>query len=294
MEKHAYMIMAHHRPDLLQLLISAIDDKRNDIFIHIDNKSDMLCEQFYAKNAKLIFINRQNINWAGYSQVNCELRLLEEAVKYGHHSYYHLMTGASYPLQNQDTLHAFFDKHFGYEFVGFDNELDYSDRARYYYLFSEYGKLTGLKGRMISLIRSGFVLLQKMFCVDRLKNKGIIIKKGVAYWSITEDLAVYILSQKKLISDIFYKTIWCDEVFVQTLVHNSSFREKVFNLESEYDGALRESAWPSNISGDHPGWNFLLQDLDYLLKSNRLFALKFESPDGVKLIKKIRIAKKIY
>ena len=35
MNKHAYMIMAHHRPDLLQLLINSLDDERNDIIVHI-------------------------------------------------------------------------------------------------------------------------------------------------------------------------------------------------------------------------------------------------------------------
>ncbi len=38
MNKHAYMIMAHHRPDLLQLLINSLDDERNDIIVHIDKK----------------------------------------------------------------------------------------------------------------------------------------------------------------------------------------------------------------------------------------------------------------
>ena len=46
MNKHAYMIMAHHRPDLLQLLINSLDDERNDIIVHIDKKSNMKPEQF--------------------------------------------------------------------------------------------------------------------------------------------------------------------------------------------------------------------------------------------------------
>ena len=36
--KHAYLIMAHHEFEVLGKLIQAIDDKRNDIFIHFDAK----------------------------------------------------------------------------------------------------------------------------------------------------------------------------------------------------------------------------------------------------------------
>lgn len=36
--KHAYLIIAHNEFDLLQKLISVLDDERNDIFIHIDKK----------------------------------------------------------------------------------------------------------------------------------------------------------------------------------------------------------------------------------------------------------------
>lgn len=36
--KHAYLIIAHNEFELLKLLIDRIDDARNDIYIHIDQK----------------------------------------------------------------------------------------------------------------------------------------------------------------------------------------------------------------------------------------------------------------
>ena len=33
--KHAYLILAHHEPEVLQLLLTALDDARNDIFLHM-------------------------------------------------------------------------------------------------------------------------------------------------------------------------------------------------------------------------------------------------------------------
>ena len=36
--KHAYLIMAHNEPYILERLLKLIDDKRNDIYLHIDKK----------------------------------------------------------------------------------------------------------------------------------------------------------------------------------------------------------------------------------------------------------------
>ncbi|CAK7080896.1 MAG: hypothetical protein PARBB_03974 [Parabacteroides distasonis] len=38
MSKHAYLIMAHNEPIILNKLLLLIDDERNDIFIHYDKK----------------------------------------------------------------------------------------------------------------------------------------------------------------------------------------------------------------------------------------------------------------
>ena len=97
-----------------------------------------------------------------------------------------------------------------------------------------------------------------------------------------------ILKQEKKVKDMYVHTICCDEVFVQTIAYNSEFRNKIYNLENEYDGCLRELAWPSNISGIHPGWNFSQKDLEYLLNSKRLFAMKFEASDSIDVIQAIK------
>lgn len=98
--KNAYLIMAHHRPDLLHELIVALDDPRNDIYIHIDIKAKNLIWDLAAEKAKVIRIPSLSVNWGGYTQVNCEYRLLKAALQDGHHDYYHLMTGVTYPIRH--------------------------------------------------------------------------------------------------------------------------------------------------------------------------------------------------
>ena len=287
-DRHAYMIMAHHRADLLQLLLDALDDERNDIIVHLDAKSKLEPKQFSVKKAKLIFTGRINVKWAGYSQVDCTFNLLKAALRMGSHSYYHFLTGANYPLWNQNYIHEFFKEHEGKEFIGFDNEMNFDIRTRYYIPFSEYGKLIGVRGKLVGFIRNVSISIQKVFSVDRNKNHSWKIKKGVAYFSITEQLANYIVSKEEDMKKLLKHTIWCDEIFVQTIAYNSDFRKNLYNVENEFDGCLREFAWPSNIEGTHPGWNYSMKDLDFLLNSKRIFAMKFESPDGIETINEIR------
>lgn len=287
-EKHAYMIMAHHRPDLLQELLDAIDDPRNDIIIHIDKKSAMDPSIFHVNKARMYFVDRMNVNWGGYTQIECEYKLLKKAVDVGTHSYYHFLTGVNYPLWNQDYIHLFFANNYGKEFIGFHNERDYSIRLKYYIPFSEFGKVHGISGTAILYFRKLCVVLQKVLLMNRIKNNPLIIKKGCAYFSITEGLAKEIIKNEKKIEKMMKHTLCCDEVFVHTIAFNSKYREQIYNLEDEWEGSMREFAWPSNIGEERPGCNYLMRDLDYLLNSKRLFAMKFESEEGMDLIREIK------
>lgn len=286
--RHAYLIMAHHRPDLLKRLISALDDKRNDIFLHIDLKSDMKPEEFKTKNAGIYFVKQMDVHWAGYSQVECEYRLLEAAVNNNKYDYYHLLTGASYPLWNQDYLHQFFDDHAGINFVGFDNKNDFSERARYYFFASEYGKPQGIKGKSIYLIRYLLLLIQKLFRVNRLNRyPELQIKKGIAYWSITQELSEFVIERKEFIRKLLGHTLCGDEIFVQTLVYNSNFYKKVYDNKNEIRGSGRISTWGLEKAEKYDfidQTSLRIEDVDALLKSKSLFAFKFEGDDGIKLI----------
>lgn len=39
LDRHAYCIMAHGNWQQLQLLVTLIDDRRNDIYLHVDEKA---------------------------------------------------------------------------------------------------------------------------------------------------------------------------------------------------------------------------------------------------------------
>lgn len=285
--RHAYLIMAHHRLDLLQELVSSLDHVSNDIFIHVDKK----CKEqrsIETKYSKIVFVKRKDVRWGGFSQIKCELDLLNTAVKSNQkYAYYHLLTGVSYPIKPQDYILDFFEANDGFEFVGFDNEKDYSKRVKYYYLFSELGKVSSRFDEQKKKFRDKAIRFQKRIGINRLRNSNYQIKKGSAYWSITEKFAKYILSKHKEINKMYKHTLCCDEVFVQTLLFNSPFREKVYCFSDEYIGSCVAMAWKKFTSVKREGMNFSFDDFELLSKCKMLYALKFESDEGMQLIKKI-------
>ncbi len=285
--KHAYLIMAHHRPDLLELLLEALDDPRNDVYLHIDKKNlyRMEPERFSMERGRLFLIPSMKVNWGGYSQVVCELALLEAAVKGGPYSYYHLMTGATYPLRSQDEIHEFFEAHAGTEFVGFARRAS-SVRVKYIQLFNESNQRPPQSVPM--RLRRRFLRLQKKLGVDRFRRFGLSFAKGLAYWSVTHELASYVLEHKSLIQKMLRRSYCGDEVFMHTLVRNSSFMKRIYDPGSEIRGSLRLTTWALEDTQARPGHNFLQNDLNYIASSGELFALKFEAPEGAAMIRTLR------
>lgn len=273
MKKHAYLIQAYHKPQLLQVLLDAIDDERNDIYVHIDKKSlgHMSPGMFSVKKASLSFVPSIEVNWGGFSQVECALILLHAALRDGHHSYYHLITNLTYPLKSQNRIHEFFEKNEGKEFIDIDDK-DFSDRAKYYLPFAEAGKVPpkSAKGRF-----QRFTLdLQKRMGIDLFRKYDMEFKKGLAYWSVTEGLAAYVSEREDLIRRMLRHSKIPDEMFMQIMAYNSPYRENITGRSSLL------STWEIEERARRDKHIFKLQDLKYIMESDFMFARKFDSEDG--------------
>ena len=49
--------------------------------------------------------NEVDVYWSHFSQVQCELFLLKEAVKKDEFAYYHLLSGMDFPIKSQKYIH---------------------------------------------------------------------------------------------------------------------------------------------------------------------------------------------
>ena len=286
MKKHAYLIMAHTQPELLKKLLQMLDDERNDIYLHIDSKSkDYPLEEVaeIPKKSKCIFTERTDVKWGSYSQINCEMVLLKEAIK-TEHAYYHLLSGMDLPIKTQDEIHEFFEKHAGLEFV--DEDLPkISDAAlsRVKYAHKFYGKAGSAKDILGALSTKG----QRLLGVDKTKKYGdIIFQKGRNWFSITHGLAKLVVEKEAWIKEVFEKSVCGDEMFLQTVARNSEYASKICNPNTMPDVPdTRYIDWERG-SNNNP-YVFREADFEELKKASGLFARKFDLNIDKKIVEKL-------
>ncbi|MFQ8630482.1 MAG: beta-1,6-N-acetylglucosaminyltransferase [Intestinibacter bartlettii] len=274
--KHAYLIMVHKNTYVLDKMLELIDDKRNDIYIHIDKKSkDFNKENILnvVKKSKLYFLESENVNWAAYSMVNVEIRLMEKANKNQRYMYYHLLSGNDMPLVSQDVIHNEMAKDSGIEYVSIGGNTD--TWSKYYYFLTEtslYRTNKIIKG----ISRIALVLPQKLFKVDRWKNTGYVSKWAYQWFSLTNECVEYILQNEKFIIKHFKNTHSPDETFLATMLYNSN----------EFNEKVRPSKRNIQFKDGKPTV-LKLKDFDRLIQSGDFFARKFDENIDKEIIDKI-------
>ena len=282
-DRHAYMIMAHGNLAGLEKLLSVLDDAHNDIYVHIDLKcKDFNSDKFiqHIQNARIWFVDRVKVNWAGYSQIKAELILLKEATK-EYHQYYHLMSGVDFPLKTQLEIRQFFSANNGKEYIRFDENAnqsgDFLDRVRYFYFFQDkIGRNRGKSCRRLLQIQRFLLALQKRLKIDRTRRSKYRMYKGTNWFSITHQMAIFVLQNEKYIKKYFRFGLGADEVFLHTLAMASPYKEQIVN------NCLRYIDW---VRGDP--YIFTDNDYDELIVNKNLFARKFNYEKDPMVIDKL-------
>lgn len=279
MGKHAYLILAHKNFGQLRKLIGLLDHDRNDIYVHVDAKATGFSPEEWAgatRHSRLCFLpDRINVSWGGVSIMRSELALLKRALADGPHDYYHLLSGLDLPIKTQTQIHSFFDAHRGYEFINlWSFKKSTATRFHYYTIFPEgEGRF---RTRIVNHIFKGMQM-----AVGYKINKDVDFRFGSQWFSITDDLARYVVAHEDWLERVFRHTSTCDEIFLPTLVAASPFADKLFVKEPVANqkelnlSNMRLIDWTRGESIRHP-WVFRMDDLPMLENSEHLWARKFD------------------
>lgn len=278
MGKHAYLIIAHNKWDQLRFLIDVLNDPRNDFFLMIDSKSKDFDQDRFAKslNTKNVFFpERVDTRWGNFSQISAEFNLLKAACVHSEYDYYHLLSGIDMPLKSQKEIHDFFDSMMGTEFVDFDRNDDHAqalERAQFHYYFQTI--IGRHRHTPLKALRDGFVFLEKILGVNRVKDIENDLGKGSNWFSITDDFARYVVSNEEFIKDHFINTYCCDEVFLQTLLNRSPYKKNWYGYKNPdmYYQNLRYLDW-----GRGKPYTFKKDEFFDICDSGYIFARKFSS-----------------
>jgi hypothetical protein len=280
--KHAYLILAHNNYYILERLIRLLDDERNDIFIHIDKKVENFDESEFQKSvskSSLVFVKpRVDVKWGHVTFVEAEFILFRSAYEFGSYTYYHLISGVDLPIKSQDYIHKFFLENHGKEFLGIstDSLKDVAYKVTKIHVSTSFYKLQRLWLRKILFfIDRSFAFIQHIAGYNVVKlNETFSLSKGPNWVSVTHDFVELLLSKESECLKIYKHAVCPDEIFIHTVLHNSEFKNKLYNSTYEYIGCMRLIDWKRG----NP-YIFQQSDFDEIMSSDRIFARKFDEKD---------------
>ena len=286
MQKHAYLIEAHNNRTQFELLLKCLDYEKNDIYVHIDSRSKGF-EDLKTKNplkySKIFIIESIPVHWGGFSQILVEINLLEAALNKDKYCRFHLISGVDLPVKPQKEIHNFFNSHSETEFIHFDYDnspLFFKKRMAQYHLLRDQ---IDRSNKFWCFIENSSLTLQKLIGINRLSNISVDLAKGANWFSITDKCARYVLDHKDWILQNFKYTKCCDEVFLQTLVYNSEFKNRLFYDDYEKRNSnMRYTDW-------NRGTPFIFRENDFyeITSSHYMFARKFDESIDKEIILKI-------
>ena len=179
MNKQAILIMAYNNELVLDKLIKELDSIYFDIYLHIDKKSYLNIEDYIniTKISKIYVYKEINVIWADYSQVECELFLIKEALK-NNYEYLHLLSGSDMLLKTSKYIYEYFHNS-NKEYIHFQNINVPSHKMEW------------------------------------IKNKtDLKLMTGANWFSITNNFAKYLITKEEQIRTIFQGSRSPDEFFI--------------------------------------------------------------------------------
>lgn len=288
--KQAVLITAYKNIAHLNLIVDFFSKSNVDCFIHIDKKSsiaDFEIENIRKKKNVKLLSQKYKVNWGGANHLKAILLLLNKAFNYSDYKYFHLITGHDFPIKSVKDISEFLENHNGKEFIEY-NKFPYNnwenggmDRLLYYNL---YDWVDGRAGWGEFLTKK-ILKIQKKIGFKRSFSKDfpVSLYGGSTYWTLSRTYVDYIFEYLQMHSAFLkrFKYTFCsEEIFFQTILMNSPFKENAIN------NSLRFIVWEKR-NGNYPA-NLDISDYASIKESDAFFARKFEFPVSESLLKQIQ------
>lgn len=263
------LIHAHDNLELLNRLVDTIASENHSIYVNVDLKADLDLTKISSK-VRLIR-NRIKIQWGGFSQVLAVLNSLREIEK-NENNYEHVIfiSGQHFPIVANNVI----DERLlsGNEYICV-RPIDGTARVADRYEKFHFGLGT------INVILSSLVnaLVKK----GPLPN-GYVPYWGSQWWVLSQECIQYILDFTERDSSFlnyFRFSMCCDEIFFQTIIMNSKFKQRIVNNNFLY------LDWTDCSKGLTSSPNVLSpKDFNKIIQSESLFCRKVACPQSNPLL----------
>lgn len=278
--KIAFILLVHQGVSQVNRLINRLNDEKVDFFIHVDKNSGREffneLSQSLSQYPNVFFTERIKCYWGHYSLVKATLIGLKSAnSNVYNYDHYILLSGQDYPIKPINNIIEFLEENKGISFLRhtqfpFINWYEGGfARTKYWYI----NKLRRKKGnpsitnRVISRTWSN---LRKVLPERKYLSKYFVQYGGSQWWCLTGEMVDYIVQflQENKKYERFFKYVEIpDEIFFQTILLNSPYKDKIVNDN------LRYMVWRDNTESPSV---LMKNDFNELLNNTNLFARKFD------------------
>jgi hypothetical protein len=266
--KLAYIISAYKNPEQLVRLVHALDDGSTSFWVHVDKRTDdclfhqMVCG--LGDNSRVRFLPRHRCSWGGFGHVAATLEGINAIERSGADvDSVILTTGQDYPIKANDQINAFLVDHAGAAFLE-HFPLPHADWQN--------GGLDRIRAWHFRVMRRHVRIPPSAASpIGRRFPAGFTPFGGSSYWCLPRECVRYIqqMTQKNQALVRFFKYVDVpDEIFFQTVLLNSPYRELIVNDN------LRHIDWKDPNAGSPAV--LTTADFPTLAASPKLFARKFD------------------
>jgi hypothetical protein len=318
MMRIAYLITAYDQPQHFGRLVRALAAEHSAFHVHVDQRVDI--EPFkdaVQGTGKVRFVeHRIRVHWMGFSQVASILSLLKQATEDGF-DYCVLLSGSDYPIKSNTHIRKFYEAATE-EFLSFwklQDRPSWKHKIEYFYpidLISIQGWSKGTDPVYLRRLFWGRFHQYRHLIPKRRFPNGLEPYGGSDWWSLSQGCVRSILDfvAANPAYSRFYRFTHCpSEMFFQTIVLNSRWRERVRNYAAyqawsesaslqdkaaetsmlpENDFNLRYIDWTGNHTHERETPAILdVRDWDAIRTSKDLFARKFRPGVSDSLMKRI-------
>lgn len=270
--KIAFVIIAHNYPEQIIRLIQSLAGE-NQFFIHIDKRAETIFQQtqnlLQGTSNVCLVDKRYRCYWGNFNIVNATLECLRVLCETKQEcDYVVLISGQDYPIKPLSAIELFLEKNRGQQFIeAFPLLQD-----------NQWTHQTGPYQAATRVLNWHFFLRSRHFYlpVRRKMPNSLMPYGGSQWWALTKECVHHLVDYVNTYPNVinyFKNTFIPDELFFQTLVCNSPFKEEVSGFNLRYIDWANPNPTPPKV--------LMTEDFESLKNSDCLFARKFD-PDRSK------------
>lgn len=271
-------ILAHTQVELLNILLNQLDDLEIDIYLHLDQKSNILIKKIIKNKNLIILDKRVSVKWGDFTQIQAELNIFQEiANSKKKYKKILLISGQDLLIKKINVLkqQVYSNSYECIENYEIENSnLDIkSDRV-----LIKYPKYLIGRNKVQVFFNRVYRKIYPYFFKRKKYNGKIFF--GSNWINISLDAMNYILKEmkKKEVRKLFEDGFLVDETFVQTILSNSIYKNNIKVENYRYIDWKTGPEYPKIL---------LKNDFEKIINSNKWFARKFDIEKDKEVIEQI-------